>query len=213
MFQLSYWERRYKQGGTSGEGSVDESRDWKWKIIDEEVNIVENVVDVGCGDLTFWLGRDCKNYTGIDISETILKKNKATRPQWKFIHSSSDRFIENLKAPIVFCFDMLFHIMDEDSFVKTVDNVCRYSSKYLFIYTWKKNPFSRSNALRRLFKKRNLGYLKYLFFPSTTDTKYQYFRSFDDYMSIFEKNNFQRLKEHEYPDKVGCMYVFKKLDS
>ncbi|MBN2259843.1 MAG: class I SAM-dependent methyltransferase [Clostridiales bacterium] len=212
MFQLAYWEQRYKQGGSSGEGSVDESREWKWNIIDSYLSEVENVIDLGCGDLTFWLGRNCRQYTGIDVSETILNKNKSARPEWNFILSSSDQFIKNMKAPVVFCFDMLFHIMDEKSFIKTIDNACRYSSKYLFIYTWKKNPFSRSFALRRIFKKGNLSFIKYVFFPSKTDNRYQYFRSIDDHIDILKKNNFQLLNEYEYPDDIGCMYVLKKMN-
>jgi len=210
MFQLSYWENRYRQGGVSGEGSVGEERAWKWKIIDSYIPNLEGVIDVGCGDLNFWLGRKCKDYVGIDISETILKKNKSSHPEWRFILASSDKFIKGLKRKCVFCFDLLFHVMNEDSFVKTLHNICRYSSRYIFVYTWKNNPFSRLYALRRFLTKLELLSLKYVIFPSKTDMKYQYFRSLVEYYDIFQKYSFQLLSEHENPNKLGCMCVFKK---
>lgn len=212
MFQLSYWEERYKQGGVSGEGSVDKYRTWKWKIIDCYVKNIDDVVDVGCGDISFWLGRECKKYTGVDISQTVIDKNKLLRPNWEFIRASSDKFLEKLNSEIVFCFDVLFHIMDPEIFSKTLENICQYSSKFVFIYTWKNNPFSRSYALGRIVKKQNLGFLKYVFFPTETDGKYQYFRPLDNYSHIFEKYNFELISENDNPDKLGCMYVFAKKD-
>jgi 2-polyprenyl-3-methyl-5-hydroxy-6-metoxy-1,4-benzoquinol methylase len=135
ILQLNYWEDRYQQGGVSGEGSVGKERDWKWNVIDKYIPNVESVVDVGCGDLSFWLGRKCKDYIGIDVSETILEKNKSSHPEWRFRLASSDKFIEGIQKECVFCFDVLFHIMTEDSFVKTLHNICRYSSKYILIHT------------------------------------------------------------------------------
>lgn len=210
ILQLNYWEDRYRQGGASGEGSVGEVRAWKWKIIDSYVPNLESVVDVGCGDLRFWLGRKCKDYVGIDVSNTILERNKSLHPDWRFILASSDKFIKSLKKECVFCFDLLFHIMNEDSFVKTLHNICRYSSRYVLIHTWKHNPFSRPHAFRRFLRNPSFLTLKYVVFPSNTDMKYQYFRLLTDYDEIFQKYNFQLLGEHENSNKEGCMYVFEK---
>jgi ubiquinone/menaquinone biosynthesis C-methylase UbiE len=210
IFQLNYWENRYQKGGTSGEGSVEEGREWKWRIIDSYVSNLQSVVDVGCGDLRFWLGRKCRDYDGIDISNSVLERNKSSHPEWRFIHASSDKFIKGLKKKHAFCIDLLFHIMDEDSFVKTLHNVCRYSSKYVFIHTWKCNPFSRRHAFKRFLKNPSYPTLKYVIFPSNTDMKYQYFRLLTDYNDIFQKYGFQLLGEHENPNKEGCMYVFEK---
>lgn len=211
FLKLNYWEDRYSRGGTSGEGSISREREWKWKIIGRYLPIVESVVDVGCGDLSFWAGHDCKDYVGIDLSETVIKRNKSLRPKWRFIISSSDKFITGLKKECVFCFDLLFHIMNEDSFVKTLNNLCNYSQKYVFIHTWKHNPFSRQNALRRFLRKAAITDLKYLILPSKTDKTYQYYRLLENYYNIFERNNFALLNEHENPNGIGCMYVFRKI--
>ena len=52
--EAAYWEIHYHLGGTSGAGSVDKYRAWKWEAITTYLPKVEHVVDVGCGDLSFW---------------------------------------------------------------------------------------------------------------------------------------------------------------
>lgn len=70
------WDVRYRLGGSSGWGSVGASKYWKWSVIDRYINPIDDVVDVGCGDLTFWDGRDCQRYVGIDPSSYVIKKNR-----------------------------------------------------------------------------------------------------------------------------------------
>ena len=71
-----YWNNRYELGGTSGPGSISINRDWKWKIIQKYCNDPNDIIDVGCGDLSFWDGKNCANYIGIDISESYIEMTK-----------------------------------------------------------------------------------------------------------------------------------------
>ena len=48
-----------------------------------------------------------------------------------------------LKGDIVFCHDMLFHILDEDVYLGIINNLLEYSNKYIFIFTWSKNPLKK----------------------------------------------------------------------
>ncbi|MFX0141044.1 MAG: hypothetical protein ACFFDN_45820, partial [Candidatus Hodarchaeota archaeon] len=102
-----YWEQRYFSGGTSGPGSIGEEKAWKWSLIDQFVPDLNHVIDVGCGDLSFWEGRDCADYVGIDISKTIIEKNIKKRPKWQFIHTNAEKRIDGLKKEVVFCLDVL----------------------------------------------------------------------------------------------------------
>lgn len=206
----NYWESRYQSGGTSGIGSIGKGKAWKWGIIDHYAPNIQSVVDVGCGDLSFWSGRKCEDYTGIDVSSTILERNKSSHPEWRFILSSSDKFLNGLKRECVFCFDLLFHIIDEDVFVNTLHNICRYSSHYIFVSTWKRNPFSRVGSVRRFLRTGDTNILRYLIFPAKTDMKYQYFRLLNDYSGIFREHGFCLLGEHESSNAEDCMYVFEK---
>jgi hypothetical protein len=215
---MGYWEQRYKKGGTSGEGSIGEYRKWKWEIIDKYVKSIDGVIDVGCGDLSFWEGKDFPNhYTGIDISQTIIERNrKSMSPNLTFLCSPAEDYLNIGTATIVFCLDVLFHIMDDSIYEKILSNLTRYSNDWIFIFTWSKNPFSslqtrfsvaKNNLLQRKIKSA-LGHI----FDASSDGRYQKYRRFDTYFSIFEKAGFplKAVERDEQVGKYGSMYVFKK---
>ena len=214
-----YWEQRYFTGGTSGPGSVGVEKAWKWSLIDQFVPVLDHVLDVGCGDLSFWEGRDCVDYVGIDISKTVIEKNLKKRPTWQFINANAAKRIDGLKKEVVFCLDVLFHIMDTKMLLKILRNLCYYSTDYIFIHTWKNNPFDKKYQIKQLpYYLVNLKHIKTIntlkiIFDSSnkiTDRKYQYFRTLENYLNIFRKNGFKLLKTEENPNKIGALYIFKK---
>ena len=190
----NYWESRYNKGGDSGTGSRGWSRRWKWFCINRCVNISDStVIDVGCGDLDFWKGRSCKRYTGIDISPTIVQLNKSKKSDWNFICGDASKYYNLAPTDVVFCHDILFHIMDDETYLKILEHLTTYSKKYIFIYTWWKNPFS----------------------PKTDDGLYQKYRTFDSYIYIFEQANFELTKKIKTPKLIypyGAMWIFKKKE-
>lgn len=219
--EKQYWEQRYFSGGTSGPGSIGKHKTWKWGIIDQFVQDLNlsDVLDVGCGDLSFWEGRDCDDYTGIDFSKTVIDKNTKRRPRWHFIHANAENMIPGLRREIVLCMDVLFHITDEENFLSILHNLCHYSSNYIFVHTWKNNPFGRANRIRRILDKimrlRIRSALLVLYDlmedrAKVTDSKYQYFRSLDPYLHVFREHGFSLLGIEENPDHIGALYVFKK---
>lgn len=203
--EAAYWEIHYQVGGTSGAGSIDEYRAWKWETITRYLPEVEHVIDIGCGDLSFWEDRDCQDYTGIDVSSTVIAKNRRLRPRWAFIVAPAEQRIEHLHKDCVFCLDLLFHIMNDNSFRAILNNLCYYSTNYIFIYNWWKNPWTITSSQED--PTTNLDSVV----PSTyTDGRYQYFRSLDKYLHMFEQNGFQLKDTLKYTDGVGALYVFKK---
>jgi 2-polyprenyl-3-methyl-5-hydroxy-6-metoxy-1,4-benzoquinol methylase len=211
-----YWENRYASEGTSGDGSIGELRAWKWKVITEFLPTLDHVIDIGCGDLSFWDDRNCKDYTGIDVSKTIIERNRKKRPEWSFINSSAEKYMNGLKKEYVFCLDVLFHIMDLETFIAILNNLCSYSTDYIFIHTWIKNPFSRRNQLKGslyYLRKTNirgmLTAMKIAVLHPYTDGKYQYFRSLETYMYIFENNGFELLSKKI--NENNGFYIFRKV--
>lgn len=199
-----YWETRYAKGDSSGEGSVGPNRAWKWAIIEKYVSSLDDVVDIGCGDLRFWEGRDCHKYFGLDLSATVIQRNRESRPKWRFEVGHAEYRIPNLRARIVLCLDMLFHIMDDEVFVNVLENLCRYSKEWIFTYTWRRNPFlfwAIKNA-------HNVGLSRTFAYLRGTDGKYQKYRTFGKYFWIFERQGFTLLAKHGHGD--GAMYVFLK---
>lgn len=190
---MNYWENRYRQGGNSGKGSRGKHREWKWSILNKYIPNIDNVIDVGCGDIAFMEGRDIKNYTGIDISQTMVDRNIKLKPEWNFILSSADVKINGLNGDVAFCHDMLFHIMDDDVYDKILLNLIDYSNEYISIFTWHKNP------LRKWFR-------------SIEHDSYEAYRDFTKYISLFENVGFELIANcKSETDKFGSMYIFRKV--
>jgi len=199
-----YWERWYRHGGTSGAGSIGKERQWKWEIMQEHAGKIDDVLDVGCGDLSFWEGRDCSKYLGIDISETIIKRNRNLRPTWNFkVHGAQVPL--DVHARIVLCMDVLFHVMEDDAFRRILQNLCEYSKEWIFIHTWSRNPFDMRWALRRLWH-HQIPRISWIL--TGCDGEYEKYRPFAKYLQIFRRASFDVVEQQT--KGVGVMYVFKK---
>jgi hypothetical protein len=191
---MNYWDKRYANGGNSGCGSTGYLREWKWQTIELFVNPIIEVIDVGCGDLSFWdLTTLPKGYVGIDASEVIIQKNRINNPTLTFYHAESSTPL-GIVAPVVFCFDMLFHIMDDDVYKRTIENLCRMSSEYIFIYTWVNNPLR-----------------KFWFIESDRD-EYERFRDLEQINTITSDYGFKGISviRNETLDRFGAMLVFRR---
>ena len=213
-----YWDQRYIDGGTSGAGSIGDDRDFKWKVIDRHMLFPQSVVDVGCGELSFWEGRDCEDYTGIDFSKKIIEKNRILRPDWEFIWSNAETRNDKLSKNTVFCFDVLFHIMNNETYLKILENLTDYSQDHIFIYTWISNPLRKTRLIKRLFTAvtkfklfRAIELVKKILSKNeNTDGKYQYFRALERDIWLFEEKGFKLIEVVRHPNNIGAMYVFKK---
>jgi hypothetical protein len=211
---FNFWDDHYARGGTSGDGSVGEHREWKWSVVKQYTVQVDDVVDVACGDLSFWAGRDCMRYTGIDISSTIIERNRKIHPRWQFILANAAD-PQQAKGRIVFCFDLLFHIMDDNIYTGILQNLTQYSAEWIFIFTWKKNHLTywKTRVREGYIHLRKLQPLKAarILWGTTTDYRYQTYRDFNQYVPLFESAGFDLHAVHDdSPNPWGAMYVFRK---
>lgn len=191
--EKEYWDRRYTAGGTSGMYNIPE---WKeevsirnarlWDAIKQEIREVDHIIDVGCGDLRIWGERDCQDYTGIDISPQVIKENKKKRAHWNFLCAPAEEFIPDLTQENVFCFNMIYHIIEPENVKKILHNLCRYATKRIFIYTWLVNPL----------------------FPRITDGMYQHYHPMGQYIPLFHELGFA-LTSVELIRMPSALYVFK----
>jgi hypothetical protein len=239
--EYSYWENHYKCRGSSGEGSVGNNREWKWRTIMLYAQEIDDVIDIGCGDLSFW--EDCKlapkpsRYLGLDVSSTIIDRDRREYPDRSFRVADARTPILGLKARIVLCLDLLFHIMDDDTFVRILENLCDYSLDWIFVFTWCRNPFNLRWRLEVLYAKlvtaarmsdirplriallkllwilirsRQLGQqIRFLASSTESDGLYQKYRRFEDHFEVFRRNGFTLVAKHQNPyGTVGAMYVF-----
>lgn len=203
-----YWEMRYRKGGNSGAGSVGSIREWKWRVIEQYAGEIDDVIDVGCGDLSFWKGRDCAKYFGLDASPTVIERDKRERPSWEFRVHRAEIPLEGIRARVVLCSDVLFHIMNDDDYKHILENICQYSREWLFVHTWSRNPFNLRWMLQSFRSQKKLHLMWML---TGSDGEYQKFRHFENYLNIFDRAGFALIgKEGK---GVGTMYVFRQRPS
>lgn len=188
-----YWNLRYWRGGISGRGSIGKYKEWKWDYITQVVGSIDSVIDVGCGDLSFWDGRldICEGYLGTDVSDIIIRKNKTIHPDLQFIRGPAGEYIPNISARIVFCLDTLFHIMSEDRAIKTLENLCKYSTEWIVISTWRRNPFVSKGKRSH---------------------KHQYFHPLPEYESLFVSRGFTFHSVINSPfDELNTLYFYRRV--
>lgn len=118
----TFWENRYNTNPQlgSGIGSREPYLSYKKELIAEILQQYNpgTVLDVGCGDLEVVKELEISNYTGIDVSSTVLSKNKNIKPKWNFIQGNFLDIIKNnnVKADLVMCLDVLIHQHDYQSY-------------------------------------------------------------------------------------------------
>jgi len=111
-----FWNERYRTNPElgSGIGSRNEflilKRDLMQGIVDE--CRPASVLDVGCGDLE--IVRQLRyegNYTGIDISDVVVERNRRIKPGWTFISGDFTELIDSgdLSYDMVMCLDVIIH--------------------------------------------------------------------------------------------------------
>jgi hypothetical protein len=150
---------------------------------------------------------------------------------WKFILQDAQTSIKGIRARIVFCLDLLFHILDDSAYVRILENLCMYSKEWIFIFTWSKNPFDLSWRAKTLLFDFAAGMLKkhpsrfsgledrimFLRKQPDSDGLYRKFRDFTKYTWILRSKGFALVALHTMPTKVdyyhnrNTLYVFKKL--
>ncbi len=137
----NYWNDRYKEGGNSGEGSYGVLASYKADFLNKFIieNNIQNVFEFGCGDGNNLQFYRCKNYVGFDVAATsiqlCIKKHEADPTKSFLLYNPSAFLNRHIQADLVLSLDVLYHIIDENEFVKSLDDIFSTSSKFVILYT------------------------------------------------------------------------------
>lgn len=114
----AYWEKRYKKGGNSGDGSYDHLAEYKGEIINGFVaeNEIKSVIELGCGDGNQLRHFHLPAYLGFDISRTAIERCRNI-----YKDDPSKRFelfaaYNNEKADLALSLDVIYHLVEDDVF-------------------------------------------------------------------------------------------------
>ncbi len=137
-----WWEKWYSEGNNSGLGSRNQLAQFKADTINIflKKKEIQTVIEFGCGD-GFNLGLiEYPYYLGIDVSRTSIKncaekfKNDKTK---SFMLYEPKYFINQwFKCfDLVVCLDVLYHIIDEEDYLKVLSDIFSFSPHYVILYT------------------------------------------------------------------------------
>lgn len=133
-----YWEDRYCSGGTSGAGSYGEEALFKSTYINNLINElkIKTINDLGCGDSNqIKLINGFENYYGYDASNFIITKNinqKFNSNNYNFFYDIKDL---PRQVDLVMSLDVIYHLIEDDVYVKYMINLFGFNSKYVLIYS------------------------------------------------------------------------------
>lgn len=159
MKAQEYWDKRYREGGTSGYGSYGEQLKSKLKWLSGlDIN---SIVEVGCGDFNF--GSNLlklypkASYFGYDISQEIVDKNREKYPGIQF-QSSQEMMLSSNSFPqgdLLMCVDVMFHILDDKEAEDMLNFLEKSWTKYLVITAYERDePLDTHVRIRKFDYKR-----------------------------------------------------------
>ncbi len=138
----NYWQKRYDEGGNSGAGSYGLLASFKTEVINSFLlgHQINSVIEFGCGDGQQIKDIKYQNYLGLDVAETsidLCQKLFAVDKHKSFIKYEPTSFYNHgfLQADLVVCLDVLYHIISEEEFLKTLNDIFSCARSYVILYT------------------------------------------------------------------------------
>lgn len=139
-----YWERRYRDGRTSGAGSEGDEGAYKAEYLSRFLadHDVKTVVDWGCGDgqvLSLVEFPAQTQYIGVDVSPTIVERMRRDErfdgPRYLFHTVDSFMTGTRTQLELALSFDVLFHFPDDNDYRDYLNLLFGSAEKYVMIYS------------------------------------------------------------------------------
>lgn len=135
----TYWENRYKNTGTSGDGSYGLKAEFKGQFLSQFITdkAIKTIIDYGVGDgnQLKYIKTQNTSYIGLDVSPTAI-----ATCQRMFADDTNKQFIEvknfdwAQKGELVISSDVIFHLIDDSIYHQYMKNLFELSTKYVIIH-------------------------------------------------------------------------------
>ena len=155
---MNYWESRYSGGSNSGDGSYGRLADFKAQFLNQFIieNKIETAIEFGCGDGNQLSLINYSKYLGLDVSASTIKmciekfKDDSSK---SFMLYETNCFINNnfIQAELTLSLDVLYHIVEENLFIKYLKDLFATSSQHVIIYSTNFNKNESTHVLHREF--------------------------------------------------------------
>jgi len=134
-----YWNRRYGNGGNSGDGSRGEILNWKADQINSLISELgcRYVIDFGCGDGVLASLLKVERYLGLDVSENIILKNAATKQDNQTFEVYGNRAAGSKRyfgSDLSLSVDVILHLIEEQIYNDYMLSLFFSTEKYVLIF-------------------------------------------------------------------------------
>jgi hypothetical protein len=134
----SYWESRYREGGSSGVGSYGALGQFKAEVINTFVaeHQVATVIELGCGDGAQLRLARYPSYVGVDVSPTVV-----ARCEKEFAVDGTKRFFLLAEADhyrgtydLALSLDVVYHLIEDDVYKDHMQALFTLANRHVIIY-------------------------------------------------------------------------------
>ena len=138
-----YWQRRYRSGLDSGDGSHGELAGFKREVLNEFLarNRIATVIDLGCGDGRQAEGIPFPSYLGMDVSRhAIMQCEERFRsdPNKMFLKIPAQSSVdpgEFIQADLTLSLDVVYHLVEDEAFEQHISMLFGMSRQYVIVYS------------------------------------------------------------------------------
>ena len=121
---MSFWEQAYVRGKDSGPGCRGVLGEFKAEVLNSfvEERSVTSFIEFGCGDGHQLAQASYPNYSGLDISPSVIKRcierfaDDSTKSSFLYRGDAWHNPQGVVKADLALSLDVLYHIIEEDAY-------------------------------------------------------------------------------------------------
>lgn len=136
-----YWEERYSSGKNSGAGSYGRLARFKARFLNDFVkdNNIKSIVEFGCGDGAQLSLSEYPQYTGLDISPTVIEQCRRVFSEdetKQFEVYDPESFSTDLfRSELSLSLDVVYHLSNDEVYQSYLSHLFSSSSRFVIIYS------------------------------------------------------------------------------
>jgi SAM-dependent methyltransferase len=140
---VDYWENRYRQGLTSGDGSYGRLALFKAEILNDFVsrNSIGTILELGCGDGNQLSLANYPQYVGIDVGPTAVELCRK-----RFVHDPAKTFAVcdpatlrdgevPFRAELSLSLDVIYHLVEDKVYEAYMRLLFDAAERFVIIYS------------------------------------------------------------------------------
>lgn len=139
----SYWEQRYRIGGTSGLGSHGYLAAFKAEVLNDFVAAekIESVLELGCGDGRQLALARYPAYLGLDVSKTCVERcsdcfrGDPSKSFLRYEPTDAPGLARFVSADLTLSLDVIYHLVEDEVYLRYLDDLFGTARRFVIVYS------------------------------------------------------------------------------